>query len=371
MKLNKLFAKKPTESPAAMLKRTEAEIKAEEMRVDHAQRMAERRRQLTETRVETIKVEAETVKTLKSERREEIVEKIVGLGPLFVISGLAITGQYGKFAQFMTVQFGQVPGTIVAGLCALALELIALLFGFYGMRALRRKDSAAGLLLAATAVAGLVAWMNFDFYKGWVGVTFGLFSFVAPFLWRTKIRSDHRDELVQNGEIETRGLKLPRVMWFMHPIKSYKVYRHASWTGTRDVALAITEWEDSIKPVTVEPTELEIELDTLQAMIIDLRGDLDRVHADAENEKIEINTRTTRQITSGTNGYPVNHPKWAEAVAMYEASVDAGEPMKVGEIASQIFGTTNRVNAGKVVQFVKERRDSERRNGSDLTPETA
>lgn len=362
---------KPTESPAAMLKRVEAEIKAEELRAEHAAKMAAKNREIAETRVESIKVEAETIKTIKAERFESIVSKIVNVGPLVIISGLAMTGQYGKFSEYMTLQFGSVVGTIVAGLCALALELIALFLGLHGMKALRRKDSAALLLGGATLVAGLVAWMNFSYFGGIVGITFALFSFVAPFMWRTKIRSDYRDELVANGEIEKRALKLERVRWMTHPIKSYKVYRHAAWTGQRDITIAVKEWEASTERQPKVSKKIDAtEIDMLHAMIEDIRQAMDtNVPADAP----EIPQRQRPAITAGVNGYSVNHPKWNEGVAMFEASIDAGQPMKQADLASAL-GMTNRVLAGQIQKYVRERNErnaSERHDGSDLSPETA
>lgn len=371
MRLNKIFkakSKKTAESPAAMLKRVESEIKADEMRAEYAARKANAARSLASTHAETIKVEAETINTVKAERREAMIARLLNFGPLVIISGLAITGQYGKFQAVFAGQLGDVLAYVVAALCAVGLEMIALFLGYHGMRALRRKDSAAGLLLGATIVAGLVAWMNFDYFGGWVGLTFGLFSFVGPFLWRTKIRSEHRDELAQNGEIELRGLKLPRVMWVMHPIKSFKVYRHAAWTGVRDVTLAITQWQTSVTPVTPEAEDIDV----LEAMIENIRIDMVNAHGVQFDDSHEIEIRKPLELTSNgsSNGFPISHPKWNDMVSTFAASLDAGTPMKVAELA-QHFGLTNRVVAGKAVQYVKERKNSVRHDGSDLTPETA
>jgi len=368
-------SRKPVESPAAMLKRVEAEIKASELRAEHAARMADKNREIVDTRVETIKVEAETIKTIKREKFDTFVSGLINYGPLVIISGLAVTGQYGKFSEYMTVQFGTVAGTLVAGLCALALELIALFLGLHGMKALQRKDSAALLLGGATAVAGLVAWMNFSYFGGIVGITFALFSFVAPFMWRTKIRSDHRDELAANGEIEKRALKMERVRWMMHPLDSYRVYRHAAWTGQRDVELAVKEWEasKSERPVKISNKVTPEEIDMLHAMITDIRMALDT----DTTEVPEIPQRRRPAITSGSNGshleFPTHHPRWNEGVAKYEASIDAGSPMKQADLATEL-GMSNRVLAGKIQKYVHDRNErnaSERHDGSDLSSETA
>jgi hypothetical protein len=365
---------KTVESPSAMLKRVEAEIKASELRAEHAARMAEKNREITETRVESIKVEADTIKTIKRERFDTVVSRVINYAPLVIISGLAMTGQYGKFSGYMTAQFGSVVGTFVAALCALALELIALFLGLHGMKALRRKDSAALLLGGATAVAGLVAWMNFSYFGGIVGTTFALFSFVAPFMWRTKIRSDHRDELASNGEIEKRALKMERVRWMMHPLDSFRVYRHAAWTGQRDIELAVKEWEASKserQPKISNKIDVT-EIDMLHAMIEDIRQTMSDNGTELPEIPQRLNNR--RAITNGqtVNGYRMDHPKWDEGVSIYEASIDAGQPLKQAELAGEL-GMSNRVLAGQIQKFVHERneRNSERHDGSDLSPETA
>lgn len=367
--------KKTVESPAAMLKRVEAEIKAEELRAAHAAKMAETRESLRRKRAETLSVEAETIKTERQARNEELRDRLINYGPLVIISGLAIVGQYGKFSQIMTGYFGPVLGASVSVLCAVALEMIALFLGLHALKALRRKDSAAGLLIGATVVAGIVAWMNYTYFTGTVGITFALFSFVAPFMWRIKIRSDHRNELYANGEIDTRGLKIERVRWIMHPIKSFKVYRHAAWTGQRDVALAIKEWEsdaaDAITAKAVTPDEI----DMLHAMIEDLRMTVNRP-ADETGETPKIETPKRPALPTGNSnghGYPTHHPKWNEGVAKYDASIDSGNRMTQAELASEL-GMSNRVLAGQIQRYVhemRERKAVERHNGSDLATETA
>lgn len=378
-------APKP-ETPAQMLRRVEAEAEAAriQMRLDDEKR--ERAERLRVERVRALSADAETAKSESQIRRAELFERMVNYGPLVIISGLAITGQYGSFSTYLTPTFDALAGP-VAGLMALGLEFIALFLGLHAMKALRRKDSAAGLLIGATVVAGLVAYLNYDHYllpdgtPSVASYAFALFSFVAPFLWRVKIRSDHRDVLAENGEIDKRGLKLPRVMWFMHPIKSFKVYRHAAWTGQRDVELAVKEWSATVgKPAEVVKVrgKKAIEIDMIMATIENLRRDLDE-KINAESDKPALDERKPRELPPANgnkngNGFEKfqRHPKWNEGVAIFAASVDGGTPMKVSDLAAEL-GMSNRALAGKIKEFVMNGREkiSGDSDGSDLAAEAA
>jgi hypothetical protein len=368
---------KPAETPAQMLKRVEAEIKAAELRDAYTAKRREENSKVAVERVETLSAEAETIKTEREARNEELRDRLINYGPLIVISALAIVGQFGYFGENLSGTFGATFAKVIGALCAGALESIALFLGLHAMKALSRKDSAAGLLFAATAVAGLVAWMNFTHFAddktgtptvaSWA---FGLFSFVAPFMWRIKIRSDHRDELFANGEIDKRGLKLGRSMLFFHPFKSIAVMSHAAWTGQRDPELAVKEWEaaqlESSKQIDETP---EVATAHLVAMIENLRRD---VNGEVPDFPFEVTLPKPRAITNG-NGYNITHPKWNEGVAIFEASVDAGRPMKQQDLANEL-GMSNRVLAGQIQKYVTERNErkaSVDHDGSDLSAETA
>lgn len=363
------------ETPAQMLKRIEAEAEAERIRMKLDDERRERNSRINAERVAAIQSDTITAKTESAIKREEMFERMINYGPLVIISGLAITGQYGSFSEYLKPTFSGFSG-IVAVLMALGLEFIALFLGLHALKALRRKDSATGLLLSATVVAGLVAYLNFDHYQNPDGTAsiasyaFALFSFIAPFLWRVKIRSDHRDELAQNGEIDKRGLKLPRVMWAMHPIKSFKVYRFAAWTGQRDVELAVKEWATAIdeKPVPVKGSTTQ-ELDMLYALVENLKIDLQ----DTTDGKPALDIPQRVAITAGPEmDRFMRHPKWNEGVAIFSASVDSGNQMKVSDLATEL-GMTNRALAGKIREFVLHGKDkiSVGHDGSDLAAETA
>lgn len=371
-----------SESPAQMLKRVEAEAEAERVRMLLEDEKRERASRINAERVAELKSADVTAKTESAIKREELFERTINYAPLVIISGLAITGQYGSFSDYLMPTFGEGFSQFIAALMALGLESIALFLGLHAMKALQRKDSAAGLLISATLIAGLVAYLNFDHYRIETGpnagtasiasYAFALFSFVAPFLWRVKIRSDHRNELAANGEIDVRGLKLPRVMWSMHPIKSFKVYRLAAWTGQRDVELAVKEWESALaeEPVKIKGVSAQ-DLDMLYALVENLKIDLQE---SADNETHEIESPQRRELPAG-NGSEIErlkrHPKWNEGVAIYAASVDGGNPMKVSDLADEL-GMKNRVLAGKIKEFItNERKSSVGHDGSDLAAETA
>jgi hypothetical protein len=369
-----------SETPAQMLRRVEAETEAERIRMKLADEKRQRDEMIRIERVAILSADTETAKTESTIKRERIVETTINYAPLLIISGLAVTGQYGSFSEYLAPTFGTMLAKIVAGLMSLGLESIALFLGLHAMKALRRKDSAAGLIFAATAIAGLVAYLNFDHYRldsgpntgtpSIASYAFALFSFVAPFLWRVKIRSDHRDELATNGEIDRRGLKLERVRWITHPIKSFRVYRLAAWTGERDVTIAVKEWEAtaSDKPMRSKSVSAD-DLDMLQAMIENMRIDL--AHDDHEDAN-QLPPSNRRALSVGNGGkFPTHHPKWNDGVAAYTASLDSGSPMKVSDLATEL-GMSNRVLAGKIREYVNEERNArDGHDGSDLTAETA
>lgn len=374
---------RPAESPKAMLARVAAEIEAAEMRDKYAAKKRELDAQIKVERVETETRDAITAKTEREARNEELRDRLINYGPLVVISSLAIVGQFGWFGDNLTETFGTVSAKIIGALCAAALESIALFLGLHALKALRRRDSAAGLLFAATVVAGLVAWMNFThFADDKTGPTiaswaFALFSFVAPFMWRIKIRSDHRDELYANGEIDKRGLRLERSRLFWHPIKSLKVMSHAAWTGQRDPDLAVKEWESARAEKSAERNRVasvspELDHAHMVAMIENLRRDVHGDNLSGEDERPRIEVPKPRAITNGT-GYNTAHPKWRDGVALFAASVDAGQPMKQADLAAEL-GMSNRVLAGQIQRYVLEtrgRKDSVSHDGSDLATETA
>lgn len=377
---------KPTESPKAMLARVEAELTARRL-VDSYN--ADRAVLNAQVEVQTTVIadeNAETIKTVRQARREKIADNLINYAPLIIISGLAITGQYGSFSEELAPTFGDVLSKVIAALCAGALESIALFFGLHALKALRRKDSAAGLLFAATAVAGLVAFLNFTHYADADGSptvaswTFALFSFVAPFMWRIKIRSDHRDELKENGEIDKRGLKLERSRLLWHPIDSLRVMSDAAWTGERDRDIAVAQWQakrdakraEKLTKKDTKTVETVVEdLTMVHAMIENLKRDLAERDAEPVAEIVANGTRPKAITAAGA--FNTGHPKWETGVTAYEASVDSGHPMTQADLAAEM-GMSNRVLAGQIVRFVNERnarKGNVDHDGSDLTTETA
>lgn len=392
---------KPAESPKAMLARVEAELAAQRLRDQYAEERVIRDAQITVERVKAESADTVTVQTEKAVRRQAATDKLINYGPLVIISGLAIIGQCGSFGEILKPVFGDVLGSVLGGLCAVALEMIALFLGLHALKALRRKDSAAGLLFAATIVAGIVAYMNYSHFAGdghgksyIVAWTFALFSFVAPFMWRIKIRSDHRDELVANGEIDKRGLRLERSRLLWHPIDSLKVMSHAAWTGERDRDKAVADWEarrdakrtqkeerraekEANKPDKGTKVATVEDVTILQAMIENLKHDMNDAADADETPELPYDPNgipRPRAITIGSNGYNTNHPQWDKGVAIYEASIDSRNPLTQADLAREL-GMSNRVLAGQIQKFVRERNGKKvngvSHDGADLSPETA
>ncbi len=132
-----IFKPKPEpkpESPAAMLKRVEAEAEAERIQMKLADEKRERAEKIRAEQIEKITANAITAKTENEIRREQIADKLINFGPLFLISGLAIAGQFGYFGDALSDTFGEIFAKFIGGACALALELIALFLGLHAMR---------------------------------------------------------------------------------------------------------------------------------------------------------------------------------------------------------------------------------------------
>jgi uncharacterized protein YeaO (DUF488 family) len=364
---------KPSESPAQLVKRTEAELQAARMRDQYAEERRVRDAQREAEAAQILSGRVVTLTTMKADRRANLRSHLINFGPLIIINALAVIGQFGWFAANLADTFGPIGSYVVAVFAAGALETIALFLGYHAMRALQRKDSAAGMLLGSMVIATVVAIMNYSHFAAsgfrptTAAVSFGLFSFIAPFLWRIKIRSDHRDELATNGEIDRRGLKLERSRIFWHPLKSLKVIRHAAWTGQRNADLAVKEWEASR---TGEIDVAWLEADYLN-MIHDGSVTMDRIPRPTSNALPQMR----RNAIHSNDRYPVNHVKWEDAISTYAASLDAGQPMKVKDLAEHL-GMANRVLAGKAREYVHSTRGivsngQQHNDGPGQSPETA
>lgn len=435
----------PRETPAQMKARELAALEvarardtyADEQRV-RAQRIEDENRARAQKLADEAEHVQKTSKAVKS--TEEIAARqrrnaaLVNYAPLVVISALAISGQYGYLKDALAETFGKDTFLTyaVAVLSAGALESITLFLGYHAMLAMRRRDSAAGLVLASIVLGSIVAFMNYSHFApvdvhGNVNlgaptstaVIFGIFSFLNPFLWRVKIRSEHRDELSKNGEIEKRGLKLPRVMWLHHPVQAYKVTRHAAWTGERVPELAVRQWEcarmlneplkearevdlihaeaeimdlqkelanlrwhfeseTSVQRVKyeVQITDLQSELGsirdeflairqaervTYEETLEELTSELQSVRDALTRVKVERIDRPAREkrpvLESGDNPYAkhMQHKQWDEGVAIYNASADNGTPMNTVQLADALQ-MKNRVLPTAIVNYCREDR---------------
>lgn len=189
--------------------------------------------------------------------------RVVPFLPLFLVNTMAVFGQLGWGRENLT-QVGASPDDFarwaVALMFAATLESIALFLAYYANRALDRGDSATALYLAAFGVASLVAGVNYSHYAGdekvtllgligvpgpsAMAVVFALCSVASPWLWRIKHRDANRAKLHDLGVIDAKAVRLSMARKLWHPIRSFKVMWHATWTGETNPALAVSHWEE-------------------------------------------------------------------------------------------------------------------------------
>ena len=212
-----------------------------------------------ERRAELRRVRAE----YRAERASRIAARVIPYLPLVLVNTMAILGQMGWGRHNLT-EIGADPDDpirwAVAALFAATLESLALFLGYYASKALERRDSAAGLYLAAFVVAGVVGAVNYSHYADHnkviftigpvaipgptaTAITFGLFSLISPWLWRIHSRAVNRDKLYAAGEIDPRGVKLSLARKFWYPIRSLMVMRYAAWAGITNPSEAIALYE--------------------------------------------------------------------------------------------------------------------------------
>lgn len=188
--------------------------------------------------------------------------RVVPFLPLFLVNTMAVFGQLGWGRENLT-QVGASPDDlarwVVALMFAATLESIALFLAYYANRALDRGDSATALYLAAFGVAGLVAGVNYSHYADGeeitfltldvpgpsaMAVVFALCSVASPWLWRIKHRDANRNKLHALGVIDAKAVRLGMARKIWHPVRSFKVMWHATWSGETNPAKAVADWEE-------------------------------------------------------------------------------------------------------------------------------
>jgi hypothetical protein len=176
---------------------------------------------------------------------------VAGIG----IVGVNLTAVIAQF-QFMREHL---PTWGIAGqlLFAGSLESIAIMISYFAHLALVSGDSATRLRLASYIFAIGIGLMNASHYVSHGHITFesiavGVCSASSPWLWGIYSRRQSRDILLANNLIEGHAVRLGINRWMFHSVKSFRVFRMATWVGVQNPADAI-----ALLPEPPEPIEAE------------------------------------------------------------------------------------------------------------------
>lgn len=157
---------------------------------------------------------------------------------LIVLNIVAIGGQAAWFAERVTEGIW-----IFAIAIASVIELIGVFLSSMAHARSMANQSLGSTRAGSYAVGILAGILNYWHWQGAAGVTFGVLSFLSPYLWSVWSQYRHRQRLAELGMVDARGLRLSTVRKVMHPVKSFKLVRFAAWEGITDVAEARKAWE--------------------------------------------------------------------------------------------------------------------------------
>lgn len=192
-------------------------------------------------------------------------------------------------------------------LIALAAESIGNYLSREAEKAMLDNQASGGLRLGAYLIGFLVAGLAYAHFTtkltdpNTVACAFALFSAMNPILWSVRAKSRHRELERARGNVDTRTPKLASGRKYLHPIKSFKVIRHATWVGETNPQAAVDGWERaralSSAPADREPLRVEISTDpapqiteqTTERIQIAPAQSTDRpqIEAPVETERIE------------------------------------------------------------------------------------
>lgn len=339
---------------AQKIRATEQAIELDEIKraADFAREQEEfQRGEWRRNALETIKGRDKVAKTTD---RVAMIQKYAPYVPLILVNLTAMVGQFSWAIEHLT-QFGtsksDLARIIAAFLFAITSESIALVLQYHANRALRNRDSAASLYLAAFGVAALVAYVNYSHYAVPVhdqlvpnptpmAVISALCSVVSPWLWRIDSRAKHRVELRANGEIDSRAVRLSLARKIFHPIRSIGVISLAAWTGESNPADAVAQWEahrDKIRARKIEAAKQPTEAGPVEI----------------EVEQIMTPKRQKLSRTKLANGADYrDHPLYPKGVEIFQLSkAGPGRPLSQRDLAHQL-GMKNRALATKIIKDV-------------------
>jgi len=160
-------------------------------------------------------------------------------------------------------------GTLGQALFAFSLESVAVMLCYFAHAAMVSGDSAFKLRLSAIVFALVIATLNGSHYLHngrLTAASVGIFacSSMSPVLWGVYSRRVSRDALISRGLIEGHSVRLGSARWVFHPVRTYRVFADAVWTGEQNPQTAITAYaerrpEPEPEPVTVVEPEPEPE----------------------------------------------------------------------------------------------------------------
>jgi hypothetical protein len=163
--------------------------------------------------------------------------------PIIACNLVAFIGQF----EFIRTHLHWIlPGQI---LFAGALESIAIYLAFAAHDALMSEDSAFRLRMGSYAFALVIGILNYSHYAGphfrptFAAIGTGLMSASSPALWGIYSRRLSRNALKEKGLVESIAVRLGFTRWLYWPKESFQVFRMAVWTGERNPAAAIGEWD--------------------------------------------------------------------------------------------------------------------------------
>jgi hypothetical protein len=307
------------------------------------------------------KVRADWKKRDRTERKQfdatryrEFLDRAVPYLPLVLVNMAAVIGQVGWALEHLEIGTAGSPlrwfASFMFGATA---ESIALFLQYYANRALRNRDSAASLYLAAFLVAGLVAAVNFSHWSNpaegeffgtpnATGVIFAVCSFSSPWLWRIHNRAEYREVLKAAGEIDSRAVKLSLSRKIMHPYRSFMVIWDASWDGTQTPAEAVAKFEAKRNARIAAKVEREARKQAAKAQKqAEKNAKADPETSEPTEPAKPAPTVSEPSVPTGSNGSAAGrdwtkHARWNEAVAVAQSIKDSGDKLTVSKVCVQL-----------------------------------
>lgn len=270
------------------------------------------------------------------------------------LSGQA-AGMYGQLVSGPLEHWPQFLSSLAAVLVGVAMESIGIYLMLQAHDATMANQASGSLRLAAYAVAGVMAALNYAHWSTWaraLGVTFALFSMVSPYLWSVRSRSMHRAQQAARGIVDPAGVKLSTSRKFWHPLLSLSVLRWASWAGETDPSRAVSGWEGA-RSVRSGPVQAEIQIesapegDTLQIEDVESESDTETetvVETVTETKTVERRHSVSREqkrervMRERVAAVQSAYPDWESAPVTY-AQIKSATGLAGAETIKGIYHT--------------------------------